>query len=106
MARKRPMARDIRVAESQTFIDGNERLALVSMLTFLLVNGHEVDATDPELADWIIGLSAGTTPGELAELIAHGFEPSGSRPSSDAARSFISSRLPVPPTNALQVGGN
>lgn len=57
------------VAESQAFIDGNKRLALVSMLTFLEVNGHEVDATDPELADWIICLSAGTTPEELAELI-------------------------------------
>ena len=39
------------------------------MLTFLEVNGFEVNATDPELADWIIGLSAGTTPEELAELI-------------------------------------
>jgi len=57
------------VAESQAFIDGNKRLALVSMLTFLEVNGYEVNATDPELADWIIGLSAGTTPEELAELI-------------------------------------
>jgi len=57
------------VAESQAFIDGNKRLALVSMLTFLEVNGYEVNATDPELADWIIGLSAGTTPEELAGLI-------------------------------------
>lgn len=50
------------IAESQTSIDGNKRLALVAMLTFLEVNGYAVDATDPELADWIIGLSAGTTP--------------------------------------------
>lgn len=57
------------VAESQAFIDGNKRLALVSMLTFLEVNGYEVEATDPELADWIIGLSAGTTPEELAGLL-------------------------------------
>lgn len=57
------------IAESQTFIDGNKRLALVSMLTFLEVNGYKVDATDPELADWIISLSAGTTPDELADLI-------------------------------------
>jgi prophage maintenance system killer protein len=39
------------------------------MLTFLEVNGYEVNATDPELADWIIGLSAGTPPEELAGLI-------------------------------------
>jgi death-on-curing protein len=57
------------IAESQAFIDGNKRLALVSMLTFLEVNGYEVNATDPELADWIISLSAGTTPEELARLI-------------------------------------
>ncbi|HET6570236.1 MAG TPA: type II toxin-antitoxin system death-on-curing family toxin [Solirubrobacterales bacterium] len=57
------------VAESQAFIDGNKRLALVSMLTFLKVNGYEINATDPELADWIIRLSAGTTPEELASLI-------------------------------------
>jgi len=57
------------VAESQAFIDDNKRLALVSMLTFLEINGYEINATDPELADWIIGLSAGTAPEELAELI-------------------------------------
>ena len=57
------------IAESQAFIDGNKRLALVSMLTFLEVNGYDVNAADPELADWIIGLSAGTTPEELAGLI-------------------------------------
>jgi len=57
------------VAESQTFIDGNKRLALVAMLTFLEVNGYAVDATDPELADWIVGLSASMTPEELAGLI-------------------------------------
>jgi prophage maintenance system killer protein len=39
------------------------------MLTFLEVNGYEVNATDLELADWIIDLSADTTPEELAELI-------------------------------------
>ena len=57
------------IAESQAFIDGNKRLALVSMLTFLEVNGCRVTATDPELADWIIGLSAGTSPEQLGNLI-------------------------------------
>ena len=57
------------IAESQAFIDGNKRLALVSMLTLLEVNGYQVTATDPELADWIIGLSAGTSPEQLGDLI-------------------------------------
>lgn len=57
------------IAESQSFIDGNKRLTLVAMLTFLEVNGYTVEATDPKLADWIIGLSAGTTPEELADVL-------------------------------------
>jgi death-on-curing protein len=57
------------IAESQTFIDGNKRLALIAMLTFLEINGFEVEASDRELAAWIICLSAGTTPAELAELL-------------------------------------
>jgi death-on-curing protein len=57
------------IAESQTFIDGNKRLALIAMLTFLEINGFEVEASDPELAAWIIGLSTGTTPVELADRV-------------------------------------
>lgn len=57
------------IAESQTFIDANKRLALIAMLTFLEINGHAVEASDPELAAWIIDLSAGRTPAELADLI-------------------------------------
>lgn len=57
------------IAESQCFIDGNKRLALVAMLTFFDVNGYRVEATDPELADWIISLSAGTTPEAFANVL-------------------------------------
>lgn len=57
------------IAESQTFLDGNKRLALVVMLTFLEVNGFVVEASDRELADWILGLSSGTTPARLAETL-------------------------------------
>lgn len=57
------------IAESQTFVDGNKRLALVAMLTFLEINDFTVDASDVELAGWIIELSAGTTPEQLAELV-------------------------------------
>lgn len=57
------------VAETQPFIDGNKRTALVSMLAFLEVNGYVVRASDPELADWIISLSRGTTPEDLAQTL-------------------------------------
>ena len=57
------------IAESQAFLDGNKRLALVAMLTFLEANGYRVNATDPELASWIIALSRDLEPGELAEQI-------------------------------------
>ncbi|MGH3002165.1 MAG: type II toxin-antitoxin system death-on-curing family toxin [Gaiellaceae bacterium] len=57
------------IAESQAFLDGNKRLALVAMLTFLEANGYRVEATDPELAGWIINLSAGLTPEQLAAAI-------------------------------------
>jgi prophage maintenance system killer protein len=39
------------------------------MLTFLEINGFAVEASDPDLAAWIIGLSTGTTPAELAERL-------------------------------------
>ena len=65
------------VAESQTFIDGNKRLALVAMLTFLEVNGYRVEASDPELAGWILSLSAGTTAEQLAQLIRDRRRPIG-----------------------------
>ena len=57
------------IAESQAFIDGNKRLALVAMLTFLEINGYAIVGSDAELAAWIISLSAGTTPEQLAGLI-------------------------------------
>jgi death-on-curing protein len=57
------------IAETQPFIDGNKRTALVAMLTFLEINGYRVRATDRELADWIISLSRGTTPESLAQIL-------------------------------------
>jgi len=63
------------IAESQAFIDGNKRLALVAMLTFLEVNGYRVEATDTELADWILSLSAGETPAQLAHRLGERLRP-------------------------------
>ena len=66
------------IAEGQPFLDGNKRLALVAMLTFLEINGYRIDAADPELADWIIQLSRSTTEEQLAELIRPRLRPTTS----------------------------
>jgi death-on-curing protein len=57
------------IAEGQQFIDGNKRTALVAMLTFLEVNGIGVEASERQLADWILSFSAGVTPEEVAQLV-------------------------------------
>jgi death on curing protein len=57
------------IAEGQQFIDGNKRTALIAMLAFLEINGWRVEASDPELADWILSFSRGTTPEAVAEFV-------------------------------------
>lgn len=57
------------IAESQAFVDANKRLALVAMLTFLELNGYHVEASDPDLAAWIISFSTGMTPEQVAERL-------------------------------------
>jgi death-on-curing protein len=57
------------IAEGQQFIDGNKRTALIAMLVFLEINGSRVEASDPELADWILSFSAGATPNDVAGLV-------------------------------------
>lgn len=57
------------IAEGQQFIDGNKRTALVAMLTFLEINGLRVEATDRELADWILSFSTGASPRQVADLV-------------------------------------
>ena len=69
------------IAESQTFVDGNKRLALIAMLAFLEINGFEIEASDPELAAWIVSLSAAATPKELAKLIRARLRPISPRSS-------------------------
>lgn len=65
------------IAESQCFLDGNKRAALIAMLAFLEVNGWRVEASDPELADWILSFSAGTAPEEVAVRIRAAMLPAG-----------------------------
>jgi death-on-curing protein len=65
------------IAEGQPFLDGNKRVALIVMLTFLEVNGVGIDGPDSELADWILSLSAGATPEDLASRIREASRPVG-----------------------------
>ncbi|MGB7589286.1 MAG: type II toxin-antitoxin system death-on-curing family toxin [Solirubrobacterales bacterium] len=71
------------IAESQTFIDGNKRLALVAMLTFLELSGYRVEASDPDLADWILSFSSGTTSQQLAPSVRAAMRPTARRVSRD-----------------------
>ena len=57
------------IAEGQHFLEGNKRVALVAMRTFLAVNGYGVDAPQEERADWILSLSAGLSVEGLADRI-------------------------------------
>ncbi|MFN0071324.1 MAG: type II toxin-antitoxin system death-on-curing family toxin [Chloroflexota bacterium] len=57
------------VAENQAFLDGNKRMAHLTMLLFLDENGYELEVSDHHetaLAAWIIDLSDGLTPDGLA----------------------------------------
>ncbi len=63
------------IAESQAFVDANKRLALVAMLTVLELNGYRVEASDLDLADWILSFSSGTTPQQLAPLVRDAMRP-------------------------------
>ena len=57
------------IAETQTFVEGNKRTALASMLTFMAINGFELSASQEELAEWIIRLSAKLEADGPAQLI-------------------------------------
>ena len=63
------------IAETQPFVDGNKRTALVAMLTFLELNGFTVEATDRELADWIIGYSDRVEPATVAKALRERLRP-------------------------------
>jgi len=65
------------LAEAQPFVEGNKRAALASMLTFITINGFELNASQEELAAWIIRPSAGLDADGLAELIRGGLVQAG-----------------------------
>lgn len=61
------------IAQSQLFIDGNKRLALVCAVVFLQINGYRLSVHEDTLADWIIDLAGELDVERLGGLIrAHG----------------------------------
>jgi death-on-curing protein len=68
------------IAENQAFLDGNKRTAELAALTFLDDNDYEMSASDQHeesLAAWIIELSEGLTPEDLAERLRPRLHPRG-----------------------------
>ena len=47
------------LARDHPYIDGNKRVALVTMLTFLALNGYDVDAEDDDVLTAMIAVAAG-----------------------------------------------
>jgi death-on-curing protein len=65
------------IAEGQIFIEGNKRVALAALHTFLLVNGLQIDASQEERARWILNLAApGRAPEEKVRDLAVGLRQS------------------------------
>jgi len=47
------------IAQNHPFIDGNKRTALAGSLTFLLMNDAEIDSSDDDLTDLVLGVAGG-----------------------------------------------
>jgi death-on-curing protein len=49
------------IAKNHPFVDGNKRVAFQAMYTFLLVNGFEISAAEPDVVDVMVDLASGAT---------------------------------------------
>jgi len=47
------------LARNHPYSDGNKRVALVAMLTFLAINGQDIDAEDDDVLTTMLTLAAG-----------------------------------------------
>jgi len=58
------------IAQNHPFIDGNKRTALAGSLTFLLMNDAEIDSSDDDLTDLVLGVAEGRiTKSEVAVFL-------------------------------------
>lgn len=63
------------IAENQAFVDGNKRLALVVTLTFLEVNGFQLEMTDDEKFELMINIARGMTVAQVADMFRRRLRP-------------------------------
>ena len=62
--------------QNHPYRDGNKRVGLVAMVTFLGLNGEELVATEPEILTIILQIAASrVTEADLAEWIRHHIVP-------------------------------
>jgi death-on-curing protein len=47
------------LAKNHAFLDGNKRIALVATNMFLILNGREIEAPEPEVVATILGVAGG-----------------------------------------------
>jgi death on curing protein len=60
------------IAQSQSFLDGNKRTALITMTTFLALNGWDVDVPDSRLAQLILDFAASASHDALGDALRAG----------------------------------
>jgi death-on-curing protein len=47
-------------AKNHCFVDSNKRVAFMTMYTFLNLNGYEINATEPQVVDLMLGVADGS----------------------------------------------
>jgi death-on-curing protein len=58
------------LARNHPFLDGNKRIAFVAANVFLILNGFEIEAPEPEVVDAMVQIAAGeASRDDLAEWI-------------------------------------
>jgi len=66
------------LTRNHPYNDGNKRVALLAMVTFVSVNGHEIEATDDDVLTTMIGLAVGRlAEAELAAWLRTRLVPAG-----------------------------
>lgn len=48
------------LAKNHAFVDGNKRIAFIALLTFLIVNGQRLNASQPDAYQTVIGVASGS----------------------------------------------